>query len=53
MSKPLIFERSDGRLDDQARPLSLSLDFIKYPEGSVLARAGDTVEARARLCTVE
>jgi ribonuclease PH len=36
-------ERKDGRRDDQPRPLSLTLDFVKYPEGSVLARAGDTV----------
>jgi len=34
--------RNDGRADDQPRPLTLTLDFIKYPEGSVLARAGDT-----------
>jgi len=36
-------QRRDGRRDDQARPLELTLDFVKYPEGSVLARAGDTV----------
>ena len=35
--------RSDGRGDNQGRPLSFTLDFVKYPEGSVLARAGDTV----------
>ncbi len=35
--------RSDGRADDQPRPLSLTLDFVKYAEGSVLARAGDTL----------
>lgn len=35
--------RSDGRSDGEPRPLSLTLDFVKYPEGSVLARAGDTV----------
>jgi ribonuclease PH len=35
--------RTDGRADDQPRPLSLTLDFVKYPEGSVLARAGDTL----------
>jgi ribonuclease PH len=34
--------RSDGRRDDQPRPLTLTLDFVKYAEGSVLARAGDT-----------
>jgi ribonuclease PH len=37
------FERRDGRRDDEPRPLELTLDFVKYPEGSVLARAGDTV----------
>lgn len=36
-------QRRDGRRDDQPRPLELTLDYIKYPEGSVLARAGDTV----------
>jgi len=38
-----ITERRDGRRDDEPRPLELTLDFVKYPEGSVLARAGDTV----------
>ena len=37
------FERRDQRRDDEPRPLELTLDFVKYPEGSVLARAGDTV----------
>jgi len=37
------FVRSDGRADHQARPLTFTLDFVKYPEGSVLARAGDTL----------
>jgi len=40
---PPTFERRDGRRDDEPRPLQLTLDFVKYPEGSVLARAGDTV----------
>lgn len=35
--------RADGRAFDEMRPLVLTLDFIKYPEGSVLVRAGDTV----------
>jgi ribonuclease PH len=43
MSQPFTHLRSDGRADDEARPLELTLDFVKYPEGSVLARAGDTV----------
>ena len=43
MANPSTFERRDGRRDDEPRPLQLILDFVKYPEGSVLARAGDTV----------
>lgn len=43
MAQGQIFVRDDGRADDQPRPLVLTLDFVKYPEGSVLARAGDTV----------
>jgi ribonuclease PH len=39
----LAVERRNGRRDDEPRPLELTLDFVKYPEGSVLARAGDTV----------
>ena len=35
--------RRDGRADSDPRPLQLTLDFVKYPEGSVLARAGDTM----------
>lgn len=48
MTSPFSFVRDDGRADDEPRPLVLTLDFIKYPEGSVLARAGDT----AVLCNV-
>ena len=43
MVNPSTLERRDGRRDDEPRPLQLTLDFVKYPEGSVLARAGDTV----------
>ena len=43
MQQPIAASRIDGRADDQPRPLSLTLDFVKYPEGSVLARAGDTM----------
>lgn len=35
--------REDGRTAEEPRPLVLTLDFVKYPEGSVLVRAGDTV----------
>lgn len=43
MTQSFNFVRDDGRADDQPRPLVLTLDFVKYPEGSVLARAGDSV----------
>ncbi len=43
MAQQASTERPDGRRDDEPRPLDLTLDFVKYPEGSVLARAGDTV----------
>ena len=43
MTPSITFERRDGRRDNEPRPLQLTLDFVKYPEGSVLARAGDTV----------
>ncbi|MFI5143937.1 MAG: ribonuclease PH, partial [Thermoanaerobaculales bacterium] len=43
MAQRTDFARRDGRGDEQPRPLQLTLDFVKYPEGSVLARAGDTV----------
>jgi len=43
VAQPPSLERRDGRRDDDPRPLQLTLDFVKYPEGSVLARAGDTV----------
>jgi len=45
--QPFELTRPDGRADDQPRPLSLTLDFVKYAEGSVLARAGETMV----LCT--
>ena len=35
--------RADGRQADEIRPLTLETGFIRYPEGSVLYRAGDTV----------
>jgi len=43
VAHPESLERRDGRRDDEPRSLDLTLDFVKYPEGSVLARAGDTV----------
>jgi len=35
--------RSDGREASQVRPIHIEPDFISYPEGSVLYRAGETV----------
>ncbi|MFH1175885.1 MAG: ribonuclease PH, partial [Acidobacteriota bacterium] len=43
MQQTTALTRKDGRADDEPRPLALTLDFVKYPEGSVLARAGDTI----------
>jgi ribonuclease PH len=40
--------RPDGRQPDQVRPITIEPGFIRYPEGSVLYRAGDT----AVLCNV-
>jgi ribonuclease PH len=35
--------RPDGRQPHEIRPITIEPDFIRYPEGSVLYRAGDTV----------
>jgi ribonuclease PH len=35
--------RPDGRQPHDIRPITVEPDFIRYPEGSVLYRAGDTV----------
>jgi ribonuclease PH len=35
--------RPDGRQPDEIRPLNVEPDFIRYAEGSVLWRAGDTL----------
>ena len=43
MNQRFMHVRSDNRTDADPRPLTLTLDYVKYPEGSVLARAGDTV----------
>ncbi len=34
--------RSDGRLSDEMRPLSVERDYTRYAPGSVLVQAGDT-----------
>ena len=34
--------RPDGRQPHEIRPITIEPDFIRYPEGSVLYRAGDT-----------
>jgi ribonuclease PH len=43
VAQPFALVRSNGRADDEPRPLSFTLDYVKYPEGSVLTRVGDTV----------
>ena len=35
--------RPDGRQPNEIRPITIEPDYIRYPEGSVLWRAGDTV----------
>lgn len=35
-------KRNDGRKSDQLRPVNFKLDYIEYPEGSVLIAAGKT-----------
>ena len=35
--------RADGRTFDQLRPVELTKDYVKFAEGSVLIRCGDTV----------
>jgi ribonuclease PH len=35
--------RPDGRQPNEIRPITIEPDFIRYPEGSVLYRAGDTM----------
>ena len=35
--------RVDGRVENELRPITIKRDYIKYPEGSVLITAGDTV----------
>ena len=34
--------RPDGRRPDQLRPVSFTLDYVEYPEGSVLIEVGRT-----------
>ncbi|TXT54141.1 MAG: Ribonuclease PH [Candidatus Thorarchaeota archaeon] len=34
--------RSDGRMNDELRPVVISREFLKHPEGSVLIKTGDT-----------
>ncbi len=34
--------RPDGRGNDQARPVTFTLDYVTYPEGSVLIEMGET-----------
>jgi ribonuclease PH len=34
--------RPDGRDNEQARPVTLTLDYVAHPEGSVLIEMGET-----------
>ena len=34
--------RHDGRRPDQLRPITITRDFLRHPEGSVLVEFGDT-----------
>ncbi len=34
--------RRDGRQPDQLRPVSITRDYLRHPEGSVLVEFGDT-----------
>jgi ribonuclease PH len=34
--------RPDGRKDDELRPVSITMDYVKFAEGSVLMEVGDT-----------
>ncbi|MBI2200280.1 MAG: ribonuclease PH, partial [Candidatus Rokubacteria bacterium] len=40
MSSPV--PRHDGRLPDQLRGITLTRDYLRHPEGSVLVEFGDT-----------
>jgi len=40
--------RSDGRKPEEIRPVTMETGFVRYPEGSVLYRAGNTVERGER-----
>lgn len=35
-------QRPDGRLNEQIRPVTFTLDYVAYPEGSVLIEMGET-----------
>jgi ribonuclease PH len=34
--------RADGRAPDQLRPVRITRDYLRHPEGSVLVEFGDT-----------
>ena len=34
--------RQDGRAYDELRPIKITTDFVKFPEGSCLIEYGDT-----------
>jgi ribonuclease PH len=39
---PAVARRSDGRVPNQLRPVKIVPDYLKFAEGSVLIRVGDT-----------
>jgi len=38
----MTFKRSDGRKENELRPIEIKRDFLKHPEGSVLIEMGET-----------
>src|ERR671920_1818561 len=41
-TSPAIGRRADGRVPNQLRPVKIVPDYLKFAEGSVLIRVGDT-----------
>ena len=39
---PIVGKRADGRVPNQLRPVKIVPDYLKFAEGSVLIRVGDT-----------
>ena len=41
--------RQDGRAYDELRPIKITTDFVKFPEGSCLIECGDTTVSYTHL----